>query len=153
MRRHLTVVAVALLALLAGAAAAYAAIPGPDGTITTCFRADGIGQGQLSVIDSEETCPTGFETLTWSQSGTSGYELVSDTETAPDTTTTSIAASVSCTAGKVPVGGGASGSGGGGLTQSRPTTSGWQAAAQKFDPGNGQILSITTWAICVEGES
>lgn len=146
MRRHLTVAVVALLALLAGAAAAYAAIPGPDGTITACFRADSIGQGQLSVIDSEETCPSGFETLTWSQGGTvPGYVVVSDSESTSDPSTQTMTAVAECPSGTSPIGGGGSGVM---LTGSRPVSNGWQASVRRFDPGSGGGLTAYVWVIC-----
>jgi hypothetical protein len=146
MRRNLTVIVVALLALLAGAAVAVAAIPGPDGTITACYRADGIGQGQLSVIDSEETCPSGFETLTWNQ-GTSvpGYVVTNDSETTTDPNTQTITAIAECPTGTQPIGGGGSGNV---LTESRPVSGGWQVSTRRFDPGGGGGLGAYAWAIC-----
>src|SRR6266566_5205126 len=49
--------------------AAFASIPGPDGTITGCYKPS---DGKLFIIDSTATCPSGTTTLTWNQTGPQG---------------------------------------------------------------------------------
>jgi hypothetical protein len=59
--------AVALLALLG--AGAWAAIPGPDGIIHSCYRKRG---GQLRVINAAAKCRHGEVGLNWSETGPPG---------------------------------------------------------------------------------
>ena len=60
--------AAAILVLAGGIA--YAAIAGEDGTITACYKANGI----LRVIDAEagQTCTGSEQQLTWNQTGPQG---------------------------------------------------------------------------------
>lgn len=150
MSRHarLLVVLVALLALLTGAGVAYATIPDSNGTIHTCYRADGIGQGTLSVIDSDtESCPSGFEELTWSQGGLVGRTTVSNTVSSSNPAVQSVTADVACPAGTVATGGGAATDV---LVASKPTATGWEATGRRFDPGGGGSIGVTVWAVCAE---
>lgn len=58
---------------------ANAETPVSVSTIYGCYRPSGIAQGQLMIIDSTDTCPTGYTTLNWNQQGVagiSGYEIV-----------------------------------------------------------------------------
>jgi hypothetical protein len=62
-------VAIAALVVALGGAA-YAAIPDGSGVITGCYD----GGGNLKVIDtaSAPSCPKGYTTVTWNQSGRQG---------------------------------------------------------------------------------
>lgn len=68
MKKWLLAAVGAVLLAVAGAGIAYASIPGPDGTVNGCYRTAGLGQGSLYVIDSGDTCPSGYTSLNWSQS-------------------------------------------------------------------------------------
>jgi hypothetical protein len=70
-RRRAVLVAVAAILVLAGGIA-YAAIPGANGTITGCYKAN----GSLRVIDAEagQTCTSSEQQLTWNQTGPQGPE-------------------------------------------------------------------------------
>ena len=55
--------------LLVGALAASASIPSAEGIINGCYK---ISNGSVIVIDSEETCPSGYTALNWNQTGPAG---------------------------------------------------------------------------------
>jgi type VI secretion system secreted protein Hcp len=61
-------------ALGVGGAFAAAAIPGPDGTITGCYRAGGGGalSGNLRVVDDGQACAKGETQIKWNQKGVPG---------------------------------------------------------------------------------
>jgi hypothetical protein len=87
-------------------AVAWASIPGSDGVIHACYKNNG---GQVVVIDSGASCPSGYTALNWSQPGMPGYEMVSnsvDLSPSPSGDRTD-SASVNCPSGKAPTGGGA----------------------------------------------
>lgn len=63
----LVLASVALLAALG--AGAWAAIPGPDGIIHSCYRKHG---GQLRVINASAKCRHGEAALNWSETGPPG---------------------------------------------------------------------------------
>ncbi len=52
----------------AGAAVVSASIPGPDGVIKGCVKAN----GDVKIIDSAATCPSSQQTLNWNQTGPAG---------------------------------------------------------------------------------
>ena len=56
----------------AGGAFAAAAIPGPDGTITGCYRAGGGQSGNLRVVDDGQACARGETQIKWNQKGVPG---------------------------------------------------------------------------------
>jgi hypothetical protein len=79
MRRRVLVVLIAAVLLVAGFGVAQASIPGPDGTIHGCYKNS---NGDLSVVDSTESCPTGYTALNWSGgggTGSTGYEVIGGT--------------------------------------------------------------------------
>jgi type VI secretion system secreted protein Hcp len=61
-------------ALGVGGAFAAAAIPGPDGTITGCYRPGGGGalSGNLRVVDDGQACAKGETQIKWNQKGAPG---------------------------------------------------------------------------------
>jgi hypothetical protein len=96
-------VAIAALAVALGGVA-YAAIPNTGGLITGCYDSG----GNLKVIDTStvSSCPKGYTSLNWNQTGpqgpagvngVSGYEIV--TETVPYNATP-VHQVLSCPAGK-----------------------------------------------------
>ena len=100
----------AAVAIIGGAA--YAAVPGSDGTISACADAN----GRLRVIDAEAgaSCKTSEKTLAWNQQGPhgpqgspgiSGYEVAQGLS-ANDSSSPK-QAFAQCPAGKRPIGGGA----------------------------------------------
>jgi hypothetical protein len=98
-----TVRVVALIAL--GAGIAYAAIPGPTGTISACYNA---ANGAIRVIDVEAgaSCRPGEQMLGWSQLGVPGYEIVTNA-TPPSSAVLALGSfSANCPAGKRVLGGG-----------------------------------------------
>jgi hypothetical protein len=79
MKTHIAGLGALVLALLLVGGAAVASVPAPDGTINGC-RQD--STGNLRVIDSEETCPSGWSPLNWPSQDryahwTDGYNVVS----------------------------------------------------------------------------
>lgn len=65
-----------LAAALAGvlaigvAGVAVAGIPGSDGVIHGCYKNS--GDNRLVVVDSEASCPSGYSSLNWNQTGPAG---------------------------------------------------------------------------------
>ncbi len=53
---------------LAGTAIVAASIPGPNGVIKSCVKAN----GDVKIIDSAATCPSSQQTLNWNQTGPQG---------------------------------------------------------------------------------
>ena len=73
--RALKIALPAALALGAGTAVAIAAIPASDGTIHACYSTtapSGTATGAVRIVDEGQTCATGEQTLTWSQTGPTG---------------------------------------------------------------------------------
>ena len=66
--RKAAVATVAAAAVLAGGGGAHAAIPGPDGTITTCYDTT----RTLRVFDDGTACPSGSSQLKFNQKGPKG---------------------------------------------------------------------------------
>lgn len=68
-------VSIAALAVALGGVA-WATIPGPNGVITTCYKQKAINSGNttpLQLIDTAKTsCPSGFTTLSFNQTGPHG---------------------------------------------------------------------------------
>lgn len=120
MRKWLASAAAAAV-LLFGGGVAYASIPGPNGVIYGCYKTSGPGQGALITIDSSASCPSGYTSLNWNQTGpqgpagtngtngVSGYEVVQGTVviTGPFGGG-SRTGTISCPSGKVALGAGAS---------------------------------------------
>jgi hypothetical protein len=68
--RSKRIVGIAAVAVAASAGATYAAIPGGDGVIHSCYTKSG---GTVRVIDSSVTnCKSGEVSLNWNQQGTPG---------------------------------------------------------------------------------
>lgn len=142
--------AVVLAGIGVGVGVASASIPATDGTINGCYANEGLSQGQLYVIDSGDSCPTGDSALNWSQGGISGYSVVTDSATAASFPTQTITDDVSCPSGTDALGGGATSEI---LTESRPLTAsgvatGWEATGRKEDPNGGYDVTVSVWAIC-----
>jgi hypothetical protein len=166
--RHITrrstfwLVLVAATAIIGGAA--YAAVPGPDGTISAC--AD--GNGRLRVIDAEAgtTCKTSERPLAWNQQGPagpqgspgiSGYELVEAVSANDSSSPKQVFAD--CPAGKRAIGGGARAFHEGlkgefplkelTIAASNPTVDGsaWQAVALEAVPAE-DAWTLRSYAIC-----
>ena len=57
----------AALLLITGATVAGASIPDSGGSIHGCYKDSDLDKGSLYVIDSAETCPTGYTALNWNQ--------------------------------------------------------------------------------------
>lgn len=119
MKKRGLLLAVAVTLLLGGIA--YAAIPGPDGVIHGCYKNSTPAQGALIAIDSAASCPSGYTTLNWNQTGpqgpagpagangVSGIESVFGTRTITAALAgTNAEAFANCPAGKKVVGGGGS---------------------------------------------
>ncbi len=94
---------VAALGGLGVGVVASASVPDAQGEIHACYRADGLAQGQLVVMDSDvEACPTGYTELTWAQAPTAetlGLETVTLANVGGGTAL--------CPAGKMVISGGA----------------------------------------------
>jgi hypothetical protein len=111
-----------------------------------------LGDGALYVIDSDDSCPTGYTALDWNKTGpagVSGYEMVTDAVTVPANTVRADV-TVNCPTGKVALGGGGSSET---LEMSKPVVAsgnavGWEAQGRRADPNSGNPLTATVWAIC-----
>lgn len=57
---------------LVGGVLAYASIPDAGGVINGCYKDGALNKGSLYVIDSAETCPSGYTALNWNQTGPQG---------------------------------------------------------------------------------
>jgi len=131
-----------------------ASIPGPDGTISACYRADGPAQGNLVVIDSTESCPTGFTALNWSATALPGYEIVVD-EDVPTDVSPAPQYSVACPSGKIAVSGGDHWDGYGvhplanaRVISSYPSANG---AGWEFAYYTSNVSTLDLYVICVNG--
>ena len=96
--------------VVAGAGLAAAQTPADDGVISACYVRSG---GSLRVLDADAwTCGRNKTLLTWNQSGASGADGVSGflrvAESVPYPADTIASRLVSCPAGTVALGGGAS---------------------------------------------
>lgn len=115
-RKLLAIGVIALVGVLAGSVA-YASIPGPDGVIHGC-RENNLGL--ITVIDSAATCPTGWTSVNWNQTGApgiSGYEVVTVSSAASGAFDEERHATAQCPTGKIAIGGGANISNSGTTTQ------------------------------------
>jgi hypothetical protein len=105
-RRHVLIsVAVVSLALAGGAA--FATIPGSEGTVRACYSNGGL----LRVVDSGTGCRPGETPLAWNanrSSGLTGYQIVrtSTTYHAPFTKSFLLTGDAGCPTGKRVTGGG-----------------------------------------------
>lgn len=147
MMRRLLIVVVGL-ALLCGAGAAAASVPGADGTIHGCYQTAGLGDGALYVIDSEATCPTGFTSLDWDQAapvGLAGYEVVGEelAIAGPDPAGTDTR-TIYCPTGKVVLGGSA------GTAAGRPRAdgTGWEFDIAHPTVSPGSTFVSNQWVTC-----
>lgn len=108
-----TLAGAALIPLGAGIGIAYASIPATDGTVHGCYQSSGLGNGALYVIDSADSCPTGYTALNWQQTapvGIAGYQVVSHQFSVPGPSSPgAFDGTVNCPSGKVALGGGAQG--------------------------------------------
>ncbi|HEY3435876.1 MAG TPA: hypothetical protein VGK41_09515, partial [Solirubrobacterales bacterium] len=96
----------AVTATLGGWGVAQASIPAADGTIHGCYSSGPLGNGALYVVDSEESCPAGYSTLNWGQSGgISGYEVVKVSEATTAVSQVQWNATALCPSGKKAIGG------------------------------------------------
>jgi hypothetical protein len=166
LRRVAWAAAVAVAVVLIGGVA-YASIPGPDGTIHGCYKTSNPAQGSVIVVDSSASCPNGYTTLSWNQTGpqgpagVSGYEVIVEQQTIPaNTTDTILGIQAVCPSGKNVSGGGASAisfaqSDTWWLTEySRPAINAgsyaiWQAQFRRQGPAPATNGSLIAYAICV----
>jgi hypothetical protein len=73
MTRRLAASALALIAVLFGAATAYAAVIGSDNVIHGCYNTKAHkGAHELLVLDTGATCPSNTTPLSWNQQGSQG---------------------------------------------------------------------------------
>jgi hypothetical protein len=151
MRRALVIAGVAVVvAIGAGVGIAAASIPGPDGTIHACYRSDDLGSGALYVIDSEDTCPSGFTALDWDQtapSGLQGYEVIQEPfQVDGPIGAGTIDVTVDCPSGKVALGGGGLAD----ATASQPTSdgSGWALTISHPAVGSGSVYASSGSVTC-----
>lgn len=96
------ILGITMVGTLVGSSA-FASVPAGDGTINGCYRATGVMKGDLVIIDSTDTCPSGYTALNWNQTGPaglSGYEIVTNTGLTGWTHT------INCPAGKKVMSGG-----------------------------------------------
>jgi hypothetical protein len=70
-KRSLIAMMIAILTVVVGAVAVYAAIPDASGVIHACYSTQSI-RGQHSVTLADGTCPTGTTLITWNQTGPPG---------------------------------------------------------------------------------
>ena len=101
MRRWLILGIASALLVIAGGFA-YASIPDSAGVIHGCRKTSG---GALRVIDSDagQQCAGNETALNWNQVGLHGYEIVTQDEAIPSST--SVIVTISCPAGKRALGG------------------------------------------------
>lgn len=132
MRKWIIGAVSAVLLLVAGAGIAYASIPGPDGTIHGCYKTSDLGAGALYVIDSGDSCPSGFTSLNWSQSASPVIVTKDVTYSPPGALFTDIQ-TVDCTSGLHALNGG--------IVQTTAGTD-WQTAIGGGATGNaGQAIT------------
>src|SRR6266498_3148871 len=62
----------ALVAAMLVGGIAYASIPGPDGVVHGCYKNTNPAQGALIAVDSSSSCPSGYTSLNWNQTGPQG---------------------------------------------------------------------------------
>lgn len=67
--KRIIIIFSAVIAAILAVGIAYASIPAADGTINGCYKN---ANGDLIVIDSAATCPTGHTALNWNQTGPAG---------------------------------------------------------------------------------
>jgi hypothetical protein len=160
MKRGLLAAAAVVTVLLVGGIA-WASIPGPDGVIHGCYKTNNPSKGTVVVVDDTASCPSGYTTLNWNQTGpagpagadgVSGYEVVF--KRSADTPGGLLAqVNVACPSGKVAVGGGYS---------NAVTTDGtviWEISATTPTPSGGWVViainvapdprAIDVSAVCV----
>ncbi len=66
-RKILAVLAVAVTLVAVTASVSQASIPGTDGVVHGCYKTADLNEGNMYVIDSAASCPSGFTTLDWAQ--------------------------------------------------------------------------------------
>lgn len=157
--RKFAIAAGALLLMGAISAGAWAAIPDSGGVIHGCYKLSNPAKGSVLIVDSEAggVCPSGYAALNWNQSGLHGHEVV-EVQGFVSEPSGDASATAGCPAGKVVLGGGASGAISDQqhpiLMRSSPVWNGtqwiaWQGIAHFElplpDPNNN---FITVWAIC-----
>jgi len=134
--------AAAIVALIGGVA--YASIPAADGTINGCYKTNNPAKGAVIVIDSAESCPSGYTALNWNQTGpqgpagVSGYEVVQNRLSfGAGVTSRNLTAAVNCPLGKVPLGGG--------VRLDAPLNPPWFVTLSQPWADNGDYLHPTGW--------
>lgn len=151
-RRVLAATLGAVAAVPLGIGVAYASIPAADGTIHGCYQSGSLGNGALYVIDSADTCPSGYTALNWAQTapmGIAGYEVVSHQfSVAGPRSAGAYTDTVDCPTGKVALGGGAQGA-----TLSWPKTdgSGWEVSVNVPTLSVGDNFTFTGRVTCGTG--
>jgi hypothetical protein len=102
MRKFLSVILAALIVTI-GFGIAYASIPASDGTINGCYKN---ANGDLIVIDSAASCPSGYTALDWLSGPAGGtiYDAEMGTGSLTVSTTPS-GTNATCPDGKVAVAG------------------------------------------------
>lgn len=170
-RRIVSPLGAALLALAVAAGFAYSQIPDPDGTIHACYDTS---TGALRVIDPPDRgrpCPPGQAPLVWNQTGPQGPAGPQGATGAPgqrgpaggvkDTVTRSSETSktgsndkerdVECPSGTTVTGGGHQIIGviaGRVTTRSKPSGNGWSARVQEDFTSLGGKWSLRVWVVC-----
>lgn len=140
----------AVVLAAAGAGIAYASIPGPDGTIHGCYKSGGLGDAALYVIDSGDSCPTGYTGLDWDQtapSGIAGYEVVTEGLTVVGPKGAGqVSREILCPSGKVALGA----SGRPDVIESQPKSdgSGWEFVISHPSVSSGSTYTSTNRLTC-----
>jgi hypothetical protein len=139
----------AVVAVPLGVGVAYASIPAADGTIHGCYQSSGLGDGALYVIDSADSCPSGYTGLNWNQttaSGIAGYEVVSHQFEIPGPRSAgTYSGTVDCPAGKVALGGGAQGAT---LSWPKSDGSGWEVVVNTPALLSGDVFTFNARVAC-----
>jgi hypothetical protein len=71
-RLAMAVAASAVVATVVTGAMAFASIPGSTGVINGCYKSGTGTTHALTVIDSAASCPSGYTSLNWNQTGPKG---------------------------------------------------------------------------------
>ena len=108
MRKAITIAAAAVASLTVLSGVAMASIPGPDGVIHACRKNN---TGDLRVIDSEASCPSGYTAMNWQVGGgLSQVQTIEDSVDIPaNYSQNKITVTVRCPSGTNTVGGGGRG--------------------------------------------
>jgi hypothetical protein len=103
MRKLFIILGVIAVLLGIGAAVAVASIPASGGTINGCYKNN---TGDLRVVDSAASCPSGYTSLNWNQTGASGFQMVqTSVENVPISAGGTVTRSITCPSGYVATGG------------------------------------------------